>query len=105
MKKIIVTIIMLILILLFIISNKALATYNNLVNEQNSLTQNVENVEKVEEKTIYGILDQNEQLLENIQNLSVATPRDPKGGLIMIILIITGAIIIVLVSWWYSTNY
>ena len=99
-RKIIFSIILVLTLLLIVVNFKVLAM-SNIPIEENNIVEDVQN----NEEDSYGILDSKDQILENIQHLSEAKPRDPKGGLVMIIITITVAIIIVLISWWYSTNY
>ena len=101
-KKIIFSIILILTLLLIIMNFKVLATYNSPIEENNTAESTQTNSDN---EYANGILDSKDQILENIQHLSEAKPRDPKGGLVMIIITVTVAIIIVLISWWYKTNF
>ena len=47
-----------------------------------------------------------ETLNINLDDLNAKPePRDPRGTIAIIIVLVTIAIIAVLVSWWYRTNY
>lgn len=47
-----------------------------------------------------------ETLNINLDDLNAQPePRDPRGTIAMIIVLVTIAIIAVLVSWWYRTNF
>ena len=99
MKKLFIASIALMLILIFTFTNsRILATSNTPIYEQNSLA------EDIKEET-YDIYNSPEQMLKNMQELSEVKIRNPKGAAISIIVTTVGTIIIILIGWWYKTNY